>query len=128
MGFEHVEASDTGGHPIVYADWLHAEGAPTVIVYAHYDVQPVDPLDLWQRPPFDPVVENGRVYARGAADDKSHVHMHLWAARAWLETRGKLPINIKIVMEGRGGVGLRPLRPVADGQSRPAQGRPRRYQ
>jgi acetylornithine deacetylase/succinyl-diaminopimelate desuccinylase-like protein len=100
MGFEHVEVSPTKGHPMVYADWLHAEGAPTVIVYAHYDVQPVDPLELWTRPPFDPVVENGRVYARGAADDKSHVHAHIWAARAWLETRGKLPINIKIVMEG----------------------------
>ena len=61
MGFEHVEVSPTGGHPMVYADWLHAEGAPTVIVYAHYDVQPVDPLDLWPRPPFDPVVEDGRV-------------------------------------------------------------------
>jgi acetylornithine deacetylase/succinyl-diaminopimelate desuccinylase-like protein len=100
MGFEHVEVAPTGGHPMVYADWLHAEGAPTVIVYAHYDVQPVDPLDLWLRPPFDPVVEGGRVYARGAGDDKSHVHLHLWAARAWLETRGKLPINIRIVMEG----------------------------
>ena len=100
MGFEHVEVSPTGGHPMVYADWLHAEGAPTVLVYAHYDVQPVDPLDLWTRPPFDPVVENGRVYARGAADDKSHVHAHMWAARAWLETRGKLPINLKIVFEG----------------------------
>ncbi len=100
MGFEHVEVSPTGGHPIVYADWLHAEGAPTVIVYAHYDVQPVDPLDLWLRPPFEPVVDKGRVYARGAGDDKSHVHLHLWAARAWLETRGRLPINIRIVMEG----------------------------
>ena len=100
MGFEHVEVSPTNGHPIVYADWLHADGAPTVLVYAHYDVQPVDPLDLWQRPPFEPVIENGRVYARGAADDKSHVHLHLWAARAWLKTRGRLPINIKIVMEG----------------------------
>ena len=100
MGFEHVEVSPTNGHPIVYADWLHADGAPTVLVYAHYDVQPVDPLDLWLRPPFEPVIENGRVYARGAADDKSHVHLHLWAARAWLETRGRLPINIKIVMEG----------------------------
>jgi acetylornithine deacetylase/succinyl-diaminopimelate desuccinylase-like protein len=100
MGFEHVEIAPTGGHPIVYADWLHAEGAPTVIVYAHYDVQPVDPLDLWTRPPFDPVIEGGRVWARGAADDKSHVHAHIWAARAWLETRGKLPINLKIVMEG----------------------------
>jgi acetylornithine deacetylase/succinyl-diaminopimelate desuccinylase-like protein len=100
IGFENVEASPTPGHPIVYADWLHAPGAPTVLVYTHYDVQPVDPLDLWHRPPFDPVVENGRVYARGAADDKSHAHMHLWAARAWLETQGKLPVNLRIVFEG----------------------------
>jgi acetylornithine deacetylase/succinyl-diaminopimelate desuccinylase-like protein len=100
MGFENVEASPTGGHPIVYADWLHAAGAPTVLVYTHYDVQPVDPLDLWHRPPFDPVVENGRVYARGDADDKSHGHLHLWAARAWLETQGRLPVNLRIVFEG----------------------------
>ena len=100
IGFENVEASPTGRHPIVYADWLHAEGAPTVLVYTHYDVQPVDPLDLWHRPPFDPVVENGRVYARGAADDKSHAHMHLWAAKAWLETHGRLPVNMRIVYEG----------------------------
>ena len=100
IGLEHVEVSPTAGHPIVYADWLHADGAPTVLVYAHYDVQPVDPLDLWQRPPFDPRVEGGRVYARGAADDKSHVHLHLWALRAWLETRGRLPLNIRIVFEG----------------------------
>ena len=100
IGFEHVEVSPTSGHPMVYADWLHAPGAPTVLVYAHYDVQPVDPLELWTRPPFDPVVENGRVWARGAADDKCHVHAHLWAARAWLETRGRLPVNLKIVMEG----------------------------
>jgi acetylornithine deacetylase/succinyl-diaminopimelate desuccinylase-like protein len=100
MGFEHVEVSPTGGHPMVYADWLHAEGAPTVIVYAHYDVQPVDPLDLWLRPPFDPVVEDGRVYARGSSDDKSHVNLHLWAARAWLETHGRLPVNLRVVMEG----------------------------
>jgi acetylornithine deacetylase/succinyl-diaminopimelate desuccinylase-like protein len=100
MGFENVEAAPTGGHPIVYADWLHAEGAPTVLVYCHYDVQPVDPLDLWNRPPFEPVVANGRVYARGAADDKSHCHLHLWAARAWLETHGRLPVNLRIVFEG----------------------------
>jgi acetylornithine deacetylase/succinyl-diaminopimelate desuccinylase-like protein len=100
MGFENVEASPTPRHPIVYADWLHAEGAPTILVYTHYDVQPVDPLYLWNKPPFDPVIENGRVYARGAADDKSHAHMHLWAARAWLETQGKLPVNLRIVFEG----------------------------
>ncbi|MFN8623191.1 MAG: dipeptidase [Chloroflexota bacterium] len=99
-GLEHVEVSPTAGHPIVYADWLHAEGAPTVIVYGHYDVQPVDPLDLWVRPPFEPRIENGRIHARGAADDKGQVHLHLWAARAWLQTEGRLPINVRYVFEG----------------------------
>jgi len=99
-GLEHAEVSATPGHPIVYADWLHAEGAPTVLVYGHYDVQPVDPLDLWQRPPFEPRVENGRVYARGAADDKGQVHLHAWAARAWLQTEGRLPVNVRYVFEG----------------------------
>jgi acetylornithine deacetylase/succinyl-diaminopimelate desuccinylase-like protein len=99
-GLEHVDVSPTGGHPVVYADWLHADGAPTVLVYGHYDVQPVDPLDLWVRPPFEPRVENGRVYARGAADDKGQVHLHLWAARAWMETTGRLPINVRYVFEG----------------------------
>ena len=100
MGVEHVEVSPTGGHPMVYGDWLHADGAPTVLVYGHYDVQPVDPLDEWQRPPFDPRVEGGRVYARGAADDKGQIHLHLWAARAWLETQGRLPVNLRFVFEG----------------------------
>jgi acetylornithine deacetylase/succinyl-diaminopimelate desuccinylase-like protein len=100
MGIEHVEVSPTGGHPMVYGDWLHAEGAPTVLVYGHYDVQPVDPLDEWERPPFDPRVEGGRVYARGAADDKGQIHLHLWAARAWLETQGRLPVNLRFVLEG----------------------------
>ena len=99
-GLEHVEVSATDGHPVVYADWLHAEGAPTVLVYGHYDVQPVDPLDLWVRPPFEPRIEDGRVFARGAADDKGQVHLHLWAARAWLETEGRLPINVRFVFEG----------------------------
>jgi acetylornithine deacetylase/succinyl-diaminopimelate desuccinylase-like protein len=99
-GLQNVEVSPTPGHPIVYADWLHAEGAPTVLVYGHYDVQPVDPLDLWVRPPFQPRVEDGRIYARGAADDKGQVHLHLWAARAWLETSGRLPVNVRYVFEG----------------------------
>ncbi len=99
-GLEHVEVCETGGHPLVYADWLHAEGAPTVVVYAHYDVQPVDPLDLWVRPPFEPRLEEGRVFARGAADDKSQVHLHLAAARAWLATAGRLPVNVRYVIEG----------------------------
>ena len=64
---------ETGGHPVVYADWLHAPGAPTILVYGHYDVQPVDPLDLWTSPPFEPVVVDGRMLARGAADDKGQI-------------------------------------------------------
>ena len=117
-GLEHVEVSDTPGHPIVYADWLHAEGAPTVLVYGHYDVQPVDPLDLWVRPPFEPRVEDGRVFARGAADDKGQVHLHLWAARAWLESEGRLPDQRPLRVRGRGGVGLHQLRRLAGGQPR----------
>jgi acetylornithine deacetylase/succinyl-diaminopimelate desuccinylase-like protein len=100
IGLEHVEVSETGGHPVVYGDWLHAEEAPTVIVYAHYDVQPVDPLEEWVRPPFEPRVEGGRVFARGAADDKGQVHLHLWAARAWLAATGRLPLNVRYVIEG----------------------------
>lgn len=100
IGVEHVEISETGGQPIVYGDWLHAEGAPTVIVYGHYDVQPVDPLDLWHSPPFEPVVRDGRMLARGAADDKGQVHMHLRATEALLATRGRLPVNLRFLFEG----------------------------
>jgi len=99
-GLEHVELAETGGSPVVYADWLHARGAPTVLLYAHYDVQPADPLEHWVKPPFDPRVEDGHVYARGAADDKSHIHMLISAAQAWLAVRGRLPINLKFVFEG----------------------------
>jgi acetylornithine deacetylase/succinyl-diaminopimelate desuccinylase-like protein len=100
IGLEHVEVSETPGHPVVYADWLNAPGAPTVIVYCHYDVQPVDPLDLWEHPPFEPHVGDGRVFGRGAADDKGQLHLHLWAARAWLATAGRLPVNVRYVFEG----------------------------
>ncbi len=99
-GIDYVELAETGGHPVVYGDWLHAEGAPTVIVYCHYDVQPVDPLDLWKSPPFEPVVDGNRMLARGAADDKGQLHMHLRATEALLATRGRLPINLKFVFEG----------------------------
>jgi acetylornithine deacetylase/succinyl-diaminopimelate desuccinylase-like protein len=100
MGIEHVEVSPTDGHPVVYGDWLHAEGAPTALVYGHYDVQPVDPLDLWDSPPFEPIVRDGRILARGAADDKGQVHMHMRAAEAMLATAGRLPINVRYVFEG----------------------------
>jgi acetylornithine deacetylase/succinyl-diaminopimelate desuccinylase-like protein len=100
IGFEHVDISPTRGHPIVYADWLHAEGAPTILVYCHYDVQPVDPIDLWETAPFEPFVRDGRVVGRGAADDKGQLHMHLKAAEAIFATRGRLPINLRFLFEG----------------------------
>jgi acetylornithine deacetylase/succinyl-diaminopimelate desuccinylase-like protein len=99
-GMEHVEICETGGHPLVYADWLHAAGKPTVLVYAHYDVQPVDPIDLWESPPFVPVVKEGKMLARGASDCKCHVSMHTRAVEALMKTRGALPINLKFVIEG----------------------------
>ncbi len=99
-GMEHVEVSETGGHPVVCADWLHAEDAPTVLVYAHYDVQPADPLDLWTSPPFVPVVEDGKMLARGSADCKCHIAMHAQAIEALLKTRGALPVNLRIALEG----------------------------
>jgi acetylornithine deacetylase/succinyl-diaminopimelate desuccinylase-like protein len=100
IGLENVEVARTGGHPVVYADWLHAPDAPTILVYCHYDVQPVDPIDLWETAPFDPFVKNGRVVGRGAADDKGQVHMHLKAAEALLATRGRLPLNLRFLFEG----------------------------
>ena len=100
VGMEHVEVSETGGHPVVYADWLHADGAPTVLLYGHYDVQPVDPLDEWEAAPFEPVVRDGRILARGASDDKSNITAAVAAAEALLATRGVLPVNLKLVFEG----------------------------
>ena len=100
IGMEHAEVAETGGHPVVYADWLHAEGAPTIVVYCHYDVQPVDPLDLWTSPPFEPVVVGDRILGRGVADDKGQLHLHLRATEALLATRGRLPVNLKFVFEG----------------------------
>jgi acetylornithine deacetylase/succinyl-diaminopimelate desuccinylase-like protein len=100
IGFEHVEVCETPRHPVVYADWLHAVGAPTVVVYCHYDVQPVDPIELWATAPFEPFVRDGRVIGRGAADDKGQLHMHLRAADALFATRGRLPLNLRIVFEG----------------------------
>jgi acetylornithine deacetylase/succinyl-diaminopimelate desuccinylase-like protein len=99
-GVENARTFETGGHPVVYADWLHAPGAPTVLVYGHYDVQPVDPLDLWTSPPFEPVVVDDRILARGAADDKGQVHAHVMAAGAIIATAGRFPVNVKYLFEG----------------------------
>ncbi len=86
--------------PVVYADWLHADGKPTVLVYAHYDVQPADPFELWVSPPFEPIVKDGKMLARGASDCKCHVSMHTRAIEGLIATRGALPVNLKVVFEG----------------------------
>lgn len=104
-GLENVKIDETGGHPLVYADWLHAEGKPTVLVYGHYDVQPVDPLHLWESPPFDPQVRDNKLYARGASDDKGQTFMHIKAAEALLQLNGELPVNMKFIIEGEEEIG-----------------------
>jgi acetylornithine deacetylase/succinyl-diaminopimelate desuccinylase-like protein len=105
IGLENVKLIATPGNPVVYGDWLHGEGAPTILFYGHYDVQPVDPLNLWTSPPFEATVRDGEIYARGSADDKGQVFMHLKAVEAHLKQNGKLPVNIKFILEGEEEVG-----------------------
>jgi acetylornithine deacetylase/succinyl-diaminopimelate desuccinylase-like protein len=104
-GLENIEIIATAKHPLVYADWLHAPGKPTVLCYGHYDVQPPDPLDEWISPPFEPVVRDGNLYARGSADDKGQMYMHIKAVEALLSTTGTLPVNLKFLIEGEEEVG-----------------------
>lgn len=104
-GMENVKIIDTKGHPLVYADWLHAPGKPTVLVYGHYDVQPVDPLNLWESPPFEPTIRDGKIYARGATDDKGQMYMHIKSVEAYFQTIGKLPLNLKFIIEGEEEIG-----------------------
>jgi acetylornithine deacetylase/succinyl-diaminopimelate desuccinylase-like protein len=100
-GLENVRLIPTKGHPLLYADWLHAgDAAPTVLIYGHYDVQPIDPLELWQTPPFSPVIRDDYIYARGASDDKGQVYIHIKAVEAWLKGSGQLPVNVKFILEG----------------------------
>lgn len=110
-GLENVEVHQTGGHPIVYADHLHAPGKPTVLVYGHYDVQPVDPLHLWTTPPFEPDIRDGKLYARGATDDKGQVFLHIKAIEAILKQEGQLPVNIKLCIEGEEEISSQSLPP-----------------
>ena len=105
VGLENVRLEETPGHPIVYGEWLHAEGAPTILFYGHYDVQPVDPLDLWETPPFEATVRDGEIYARGAADDKGQIFMHFKAIEAHMKQNGRLPVNMKVLLEGEEEVG-----------------------
>jgi len=109
VGLENVKTIATPGNPVVYGDWLHAEGAPTILFYGHYDVQPVDPLDLWESPPFEATVRDGEIYARGSADDKGQVFMHFKAIEAHMKQHGKLPVNIRVIIEGEEEVGSKNL-------------------
>jgi acetylornithine deacetylase/succinyl-diaminopimelate desuccinylase-like protein len=104
-GLENIEIIATQKHPLVYADWLHAPGKPTVLCYGHYDVQPPDPLNEWISPPFEPEVRDGNIYARGSADDKGQMYMHIKAVEALLATTGTLPVNLKFLIEGEEEVG-----------------------
>lgn len=105
IGLEHIEICETIGHPIVYGDWLHAAGAPTILLYGHYDVQPADPLELWKSPPFVPEVRDQRIYARGASDMKGNVLTMLHACEAHLKSSGRLPVNVKFIIEGEEEIG-----------------------
>ncbi|OZU87890.1 peptidase M20 [Virgibacillus indicus] len=106
INFENVEKQETGGHPLVYAEYNGAgPDAPTVLFYGHYDVQPIDPIDLWESDPFKPEVRDGRLYARGSSDDKGQVFMHLAVFEAYMKTEGKLPLNVKVCIEGEEEIG-----------------------
>jgi len=104
-GLQNIEIIPTKRHPLVYADWLHAPGKPTVLCYGHYDVQPADPLELWTSPPFEPSVRDGNIYARGSADDKGQMYMHVKAVETLRAVNGTLPLNLKFLIEGEEEVG-----------------------
>lgn len=106
IGLDNVKIFETEGHPIVYADCMKAgNDKPTILVYGHYDVQPVDPLELWTNPPFEPTVKGNKIYARGSADDKGQIFIHIKSIEAHLKNNGKLPVNLKVIFEGEEEIG-----------------------
>ena len=105
MGMQRTEFLQTEGHPAVYSEWLGAPGRPTLLLYGHYDVQPVDPVELWTSPPFEATVRDGRLFGRGTADDKGQFFIHLKAIEACLRTGGRLPVNLKVILEGEEEIG-----------------------
>ena len=108
-GLNNVKVIKTEGHPLIYGEWLKAKGKPTVLIYGHYDVQPVDPIELWDTPPFEPTIKSNKIFARGATDDKGQVYMHIKSVEAYLETVGSLPVNVKFIIEGEEEVGSESL-------------------
>lgn len=111
IGVKDVEVEKTDGHPIVYAEHCEKPGAPTVLIYGHYDVQPPDPVELWDSPPFEPEVRDGKIFARGATDDKGQLFAHLKGIEAHLAVHGELPVNLKLLIEGEEEVGSPNLDP-----------------
>src|SRR5205823_13330825 len=104
-GLEDVQVLPTGGHPVVYGQWLHATGKPTILIYGHFDTQPAGPLDQWTSPPCKPEVRDDRVYARGASDDKGNMLTPILAVEALLKAEGALPVNVKFFLEGQEEIG-----------------------
>ena len=113
-GIENVRVLPTGGHPVVYGDWLHAPGKPTILIYGHFDTQPVDPIELWDSPPFEPNIVDGKVYARGATDDKGNMLTTILAVEALLRVEGRLPVNVKFFYEGQEEIGSPQLPPFIE--------------
>ncbi|MBO0780027.1 MAG: dipeptidase [Ktedonobacteraceae bacterium] len=100
IGFERAETIATYGHPLVYGEWLQAPGKPTLLIYGHYDVQPVDPVELWETPPFEPTIRDGNLYCRGACDDKGQTMLVFKALESLMRVNGALPVNVKVLIEG----------------------------
>ncbi len=109
IGLNSVQYLNEGGHDAVYGEWLGAPGKQTLLIYGHYDVQPPDPLELWETPPFEPTIRAGHIYARGASDDKSPLWIAVSAIEAWLAAEGRLPVNVKVLIEGEEEIGSRSL-------------------
>lgn len=114
IGLQHVTVIATARHPIVYADWLNAPGRPTVLIYGHYDVQPIEPLNEWRTPPFEPTIIGNDLFARGACDDKGQMFAHVKAIEALLRSQRRLPVNIKCLFEGEEEIGSPNLKPFVE--------------
>ncbi len=125
-GLTEALVLETDGHPVAYGSWLHAPGAPTILIYGHHDVQPVDPLELWKSPPFAADVREGKIFGRGSVDDKGQVLMHVAALEAHLRANGRLPLNVKVVDRRRRRDRLAEFRGVSRARARAARLRRRR--
>lgn len=113
-GAEHAQVMPTAGHPVVCADWLHAgSDKPTILIYGHFDVQPAEPFDLWTSPPFQPEIRDGRVWGRGASDDKGGMLVPILAFEALMKTTGRLPVNVKFFFEGQEEIGSQTCLPLS---------------